>query len=175
MLLVRADLPFKSVADVIAAAHAKPGDLSYGHAGVGTSPHLAGELFKAMAKIDIVAVPYKGGAPALADLIGGHIPLTFNNIPELMGQIEAHTVRPLGVTTAARSPVLPDVPPIADTLPGYDTGVWWGFLGPAGLPADVTAKLAKDCAEVAQLPAVRENSSNSAPPRSAPRPTFLQN
>jgi tripartite-type tricarboxylate transporter receptor subunit TctC len=156
MLMVRADSQFKSVADVIAAARAKPGQLSYGHAGVGTSPHLAGELFKAMAKIDIVAVPYKGGAPVLTDLIGGQIPLSFNNIPESMGQIQGGTVRPLGVTTAARSPVLPNVPPIADTLPGYDTGVWWGFLAPAGLPADVKAKLAKDCAEVAQLPAVRE-------------------
>jgi tripartite-type tricarboxylate transporter receptor subunit TctC len=157
MLLVRADSEFKSVSDVIAAARAKPGQLSYGHAGIGTSPHLAGELFKAMAKIDIVAVPYKGGAPAIADLIGGHIPLTFNNIPESMGQIQAGTVRPLGVTTIARSPVLPNVPTIAEAaLPGYDTGVWWGFLAPAGLPADVKAKLAKDCAEVAQLPAVRQ-------------------
>ena len=157
MLLVRADSPFKSVGDVIAEARAKPGQLSYGHAGNGTSPHLAGELFKYMAKVEITAVPYKGGAPALADLIGGHIPLTFNNIPESMGQIEAGTVRPLGVTTAARSPVLPNVPTIAEAaLPGYDTGVWWGFVAPAGLPADVKAKLAKDCAEVVQIPAVRE-------------------
>jgi len=157
MLLVRADSQFKSVGDVIAAARAKPGQLSYGHAGNGTSPHLAGELFKYMAKVEITAVPYKGGAPALADLIGGHIPLSFNNIPESMGQIQAGSVRPLGVTTAARSPVLPDVPTIAEAaLPGYDTGVWWGFVAPAGLPADVKAKLAKDCAEVVQIPAVQE-------------------
>ncbi len=157
MLLVRADSPFKSVGDVIAAARAKPGQLSYGHAGNGTSPHLAGELFKYMAKVDITAVPYKGGAPALTDLIGGHIPLTFNNIPESIGQIQAGAVRPLGVTTAARSPVLPHVPTIAEAaLPSYDTGVWWGFLAPAGLPADVKAKLAKDCAEVVQVRAVRD-------------------
>ena len=157
MLLVRADSQFKSVGDVIAEARAKPGQLSYGHAGNGTSPHLAGELFKYMAKVEITAVPYKGGAPALADLIGGHIPLSFNNIPESMGQIQAGSVRPLGVTTAARSPVLPDVPTIAEAaLPGYDTGVWWGFVAPAGLPADVKAKLAKDCAEVVQIPAVQE-------------------
>jgi len=156
MLIVRADSEYKTVSDVIAAAKAKPGQLSYGHAGNGTSPHLAGELLKAMARIEITAVPYKGGAPALADLVGGHIPLTVNNIPESMGQIEAHTVRPLGVTTAQRSPVLPDVPAIAETLPGYDTGVWWGFLAPAGLPAGVKQKLALDCAEVAQLPAVRD-------------------
>jgi len=157
MLLVRADSPFKSVGDVIAAARAEPGRLSYGHAGNGTSPHLAGELFKAMAKVDIAAVPYKGGAPSLTDLIGGHIPLSFNNIPESMGQIQAGAVRALGVTTAVRSPVLRNVPTIAEAaLPGYDTGVWWGFLAPAGLPGDVTAKLAKDCAEVVRLPTVHQ-------------------
>jgi tripartite-type tricarboxylate transporter receptor subunit TctC len=156
MLLVRADSPFKSVGDVVAAARANPGQLSYGHAGNGTSPYLSAELFKYMAKIDITSVPYKGGAPVLADLIGGHIPLAFNNIPESLGQVQAGTVRPLGVTTAARSPVLPDVPTIAEAaVPGYDTGVWWGFLAPAGLPVAVKAKLAKDCAEVVQLPAVR--------------------
>jgi tripartite-type tricarboxylate transporter receptor subunit TctC len=156
MLLVRADSPFKSVGDVIAEARAKPGQLSYGHAGNGTSPYLSAELFKYMAKIEITGVPYKGGAPVLTDLIGGHIPLSFNNIPESLGQIQAGAVRPLGVTTAARSPVLPDVPTIAEAaLPGYDTGVWWGFLGPAGLPALVQTKLAKDCAEAAQAPAVR--------------------
>jgi tripartite-type tricarboxylate transporter receptor subunit TctC len=156
VLLVRADSPFKSVGDVITEARAKPGQLSYGHAGNGTSPYLSAELFKYMAKIDITSVPYKGGAPVLADLIGGHIPLAFNNIPESMGQIQAGTVRPLGVTAATRSPVLPDVPTIAEAaVPGYDTGVWWGFLAPAGLPVAVKAKLAKDCAEVIQLPAVR--------------------
>src|ERR1700722_18694261 len=156
MLLVRAESPFKSVSDVIAAARAKPGALSYGHAGNGTSPYLSGELFKYMTKVEITPVPYKGGAPALTDLVGGQIPLTFNNIPESLGQVQAGTVRPLGVTTAERSPVLPNVPTIAEAgVPGYDTGGWWGFLGPAGLPAAVQAKLAKDCAEIIQLPAVR--------------------
>lgn len=157
MLLVRADSPFKSVADVLAAARAKPGALSYGYPGNGTSPHLAGELLKYMAKVEITPVPYKGGAPSLNDLLGGHIPMSINNIPESIGQVRAGAVRPLGVTTAQRSPVLPDVPPIAEAgLPGYDTGVWWGFLAPAGLPARITAKLAKDCAAVVQVPAVRE-------------------
>ena len=157
MLMVRADSAYKSVGDVIAEARAKPGQLSFGHAGNGTSPHLAGELFKYMAKIDITAVPYKGGAPALTDLIGGHIPLTFNNIPEAMGQLQAGAVRALGVTTAVRSPVLRNVPTIAEAgLPGYDTGVWWGFLAPAGIPADVKDKLGKDCAEVVRLPAVHQ-------------------
>jgi tripartite-type tricarboxylate transporter receptor subunit TctC len=158
MLLVRADSALKTVADVLAAARAKPGELSYGYSGNGTSPHLAGELLKYMAKVEIAPVPYKGGAPVLNDLLGGHIPLSFNNIPESIGQVRAGAVRAIAVTTAARSPTLPDVPAIAETpgLAGYDTGVWWGFLAPAGLPADIKAKLATDCAEVVQLPAVKE-------------------
>jgi tripartite-type tricarboxylate transporter receptor subunit TctC len=157
MMLVRADSAFKTIADVIAFARAKPGELSYGHAGNGTSPHLAGELLKHMAKIDMAAVPYKGGAPALNDLLGGHIPLSFNNIPESIAQVRAGSVRALGVTTAVRSPILPDVPTIAESgLPGYDTGVWWGVLAPAGLPPDIKAKLAADCAEAVKTPAVQE-------------------
>src|SRR5215469_14058294 len=148
MALVRSDSPIKSIADLISAARARPGEISYGHAGNGTSPHLAGELLKSMAKIDITPIPYKGGAPALTDLIGGHIPMTFNNIPESIAQITAGTIRPLGVTTATRSPVLPNVPTIAESgLGGFDTGVWWGVLGPAGLTPEVRAKLAKDCSE----------------------------
>ena len=156
MLLVRANSPFKSVGDVIAAARAKPGVLSYGHAGNGTSPYLSGELFKYMAKVEITPVPYKGGAPALIDLIGGQVPMTFNNIPESLGQVQAGAVRPLGVTTAARSPVLPNVPTIAESgVPGYDTGVWWGLFAPAGLPGAIQAKLAKDCADAVQTPGMQ--------------------
>jgi tripartite-type tricarboxylate transporter receptor subunit TctC len=157
MMLVRADSPYRSIAEVLAAAREKPGQLSYGYAGNGTSPHLAGELLKYMTKVAITPVPYKGGAPVLNDLLGGHIPLSFNNIPESIGFVQAGKLRPLGVTTAKRSPVLPDVPTIAESgLPGYDTGVWWGFLAPAGLPAAIKARLAKDCAEVVQIASVRE-------------------
>ena len=135
MLLVRTDLPLRSIADVLSAAREKPGQLSYGYAGNGTSPHLAGELLKYMTKVEITPVPYKGGAPVLNDLLGGHIPMSFNNIPESIGQVQAGKLRPIAVTTAARSPVLPDVPTIAETgLPGYDTGVWWGFLAPPACP-----------------------------------------
>jgi len=157
MALVRSDSPIKSIADLVGAARARPGEISYGHAGNGTSPHLAGELLKSMAKIDITPIPYKGGAPALTDLIGGHIPMTFNNIPESIAHISAGTIRPLGVTTATRSPVLPDVPTIAESgLPGYDTGVWWGFLAPAGLPPEIKARLAKDCAYAVRVSAVHD-------------------
>jgi tripartite-type tricarboxylate transporter receptor subunit TctC len=155
MLLVKTDSPYKTLADMLADARANPGKLSYGHAGNGTSPHLAGELLKALTKVDIAAVPYKGGAPSLADLMGGHIPMTFNNIPETIAQIRAGTVRPLGVTTAARSSVLPDVPSIGESVPSYDTGVWWGVLAPAGLPAPIRDKLAKDVADVLKAPVVK--------------------
>jgi tripartite-type tricarboxylate transporter receptor subunit TctC len=157
LVLVRADSPMKSLADLIALARQKPGQLSYGHAGNGTSPHLAGELLKATAKIDIAAVPYKGGAPALNDLMGGHIPITFNNLPESIGQIQSGAVRPLAVTTIARTPVLPDVPTVAESgLTEYDTGVWWGVLAPAGLPADIQARLSRDCADAMKTQAVKE-------------------
>jgi len=156
VLLVRNDSPFRSVTDVLTAARQRPGYLAYGHAGTGTSPHLAGELLKYMAKVDIRGIPYKGGAPSLNDLIGGHIPLTFNNVPESIAQIKAGSIRALGVTTATRTPVLPDIPTIGEAVPDYDTGVWWGFLGPAGLPEAVQAKLAKDCADAVKAPAVLE-------------------
>src|ERR1700675_799534 len=144
ILLVRADSPFKSLSDMIGQAEAKRGSLSYGDAGTGPSTHLAGELLKNLAKIDIAAIPYKGGAPAINDLLGGQIPLSFNNTPEASGQLEAGTLRALAVTTASRTPFLPNVPAIAETVPGYDTEVWWGLLGPSGLPADLVAKISRD-------------------------------
>ena len=172
MLLVRADSPFKTIADLLAAARAKPGKLSYGHAGNGTSPHLAGELLKYMAKVDIAAVPYKGGAPALNDLMGGHIPMSFNNIPESIAQIRAGTVRPLGVTTATRSPVLPDVPTIAEAgLPGLRHRRVVGRARARRLAGGGQGdKLAKDCAEAVQAPAVKERliSLGAAPIGSTP-------
>jgi tripartite-type tricarboxylate transporter receptor subunit TctC len=156
ILLVRADSPFKTLADVIAQAKAKPGSLSFAHAGTGTSTHLAGELLKDLAKIDIAAIPYKGGAPAINDLLGGQIPLSFNNGPESVGQIAAGTLRALAVTTAARAPFLPDVPSIGETVPGYDTEVWWGLLGPGGMPRELIEKLSHDFVAAVNTEAVKE-------------------
>jgi tripartite-type tricarboxylate transporter receptor subunit TctC len=144
VLLVRADSPFKTLGEMIAATKARPASLSFAHAGTGTSTHLAGELLKSLAKIDLNAIPYKGGAPAINDLLGGQIPMSFNNGPESIGQLQAGTVRALAVTTAARAPFLPDVPSMAEAVPGYDTEVWWGLLGPAGLPPELLAKLSHD-------------------------------
>jgi tripartite-type tricarboxylate transporter receptor subunit TctC len=156
ILLVRADSPFKTVADVIAAARAKPGSLSFAHAGNGTSTHLAGELLKNLAKIDLGAIPYKGGAPAINDLLGGQIPMSFNNGPESVPQIEAGTVRALAVTTGSRAALLPNIPSMAETVPGYDNEVWWGLLGPAGMPADLVAKISQDFVAALNSAAVKE-------------------
>ena len=156
ILLVRADSPFKTLADVIAQARSKPGSLSFAHAGTGTSTHLAGELLKSLARIDMNAIPYKGGAPAINDLLGGQIPMSFNNGPESVGQIEAGTVRALAVTTASRASFLPDVPSMAETVPGYDTEVWWGLLGPAGMTRDLVEKLSHDFVAALNTEAVKE-------------------
>jgi tripartite-type tricarboxylate transporter receptor subunit TctC len=156
ILLVRADSPFKTLGDVIAQARAKPGSLSFGHAGTGTSTHLAGELLKNLARIDLNAIPYKGGAPSINDLLGGQIPMSFNNGPESVGQLEAGTVRALAVTTASRAPFLPTVPGMAETVPGYDTEVWWGLLGPAGMSPDLVAKLAHDFVAALNTEPVKE-------------------
>lgn len=156
ILLVRADSPFRTLGDLIAAARAKPGSLAFGHAGNGTSTHLAGELLKNLAKIDLSPISYKGGAPAINDLLGGQIPISFNNGPESVGQLAAGTVRALAVTTASRAPFLPDVPAIAESVPGYDTEVWWGLLGPAGMPPDLVAKLSHDFVEALNTESVKQ-------------------
>jgi tripartite-type tricarboxylate transporter receptor subunit TctC len=156
ILLVRADSPFKTVADVIAQAKAKPGDLSFAYAGMGTSTHLAGELLMNLAKINLNAIPYKGGAPAINDLLGGQIPLSFNNGPESVGQLQAGTVRALAVTTAKRAPFLPSVPAIGETVPGYDTEVWWGLLGPGNMPRDLVEKLSRDFVAALNTDSVKE-------------------
>jgi tripartite-type tricarboxylate transporter receptor subunit TctC len=172
ILLVRADSPFKTLADLLTQARHKPGGLSYGMAGNGTSTHLAGELLKNLAKVDILAIPYKGGGPAMNDLLGGQIPISFNNGPESIGQISAGTVRALGVTTAKRAAMLPDVPTISEAgVAGYDTGVWWGLLGPANMSPTVVAQLSSDFIAVLKTQAVKDrlNTLGASPIGSLPK------
>jgi tripartite-type tricarboxylate transporter receptor subunit TctC len=109
-----------------------------------------------LAKIDLDAIPYKGGAPAINDLLGGQITMSFNNGPESVGQIAAGTVRALAVTTATRAPFLPEVPSMSETVPGYDTEVWWGLLGPANMPPEVLAKISHDFVAALNTDAVKE-------------------
>src|ERR1700682_638082 len=156
ILLVRADSPLQTLGDMIAQARSKPGSLSFAHSGTGTSTHLAGELLKNLARIDLNPIPYKGGAPAINDLLGGQIPMSFNNAPESVAQLAAGTLRALAVTTAARASFLPDVPSMAETVPGYDTEVWWGLLGPAGMPPDLVDKLSHDFVAALNTDAVKE-------------------
>jgi tripartite-type tricarboxylate transporter receptor subunit TctC len=147
----------KDLKDILATARSKPASLSYGMSGNGTSAHLAGELLNHMAKVKIVAIPYKGGAPALQAVMAGDIPMSFNPLSEVVGQIQGGTVRAVAVTTAQRSPALPDVPTVAEAgVAGYDTTVWWGVLGPAGMPADVVAKIHEDLVVALKDPAVVE-------------------
>jgi tripartite-type tricarboxylate transporter receptor subunit TctC len=171
ILLVRADSPFKTLGDMIAQARSKPGSLSFAHAGTGTSTHLAGELLKSLAKVDLNAIPYKGGAPAINDLLGGQIPMSFNNGPESVGQLEAGTLRALAVTTASRASFLPNVPSMAETVPGYDTEVWWGLLGPAGMPRDLVEQLSHDFVAALNTNSVKERLSKlgAAPIGSSPQ------
>ena len=145
----------KSLQDILAASRAKPGSLSYGMAGNGTSAHLAGELLNHLAKVKIVSIPYKGGAPALQAVMAGDIPISINPLSEAVGQIAGGTVRPVAITSAQRSPVLPEVPTVAEAgVPGYDTSVWWGFLGPAGMPPALVTKIHEDLATALKDPAV---------------------
>lgn len=131
---VNPSLPVKSVAEFIAYAKANSGRVNLASAGIGTTPHLAGELFRMMAGIDLVHVPYRGGAPALVDLLGGQVQVLFDPIPASLGYIRDGKLRALGVTTAVRSEVLPSVPPVAETLPGYEASNWWGLCAPKDTP-----------------------------------------
>ena len=154
-IVVSKTSPLKDLGELLASARAKPEALSYGMSGNGTSAHLAGELLNYMAKTKILAIPYKGGAPALTAVIAGEIPMSVNPLPEVVGQLEGNAVRALAVTTAQRSKALPDVPTVAEAgLPGYDASVWWGFLGPAGMAPELVAKINADLAAALKDPVV---------------------
>lgn len=141
MLAVNTAIPARTVAELIAYAKANPGKLTYISAGSGTSPHMAGELLRTMAGIDIVHVPYKNITQGFADLFGGQVSMIFYHVPVIYPHVKDGRLRALGVATRTRTPLAPDVPPIGDTLPGYDLRPWWGVSGPAGLPAEVVQKL----------------------------------
>jgi tripartite-type tricarboxylate transporter receptor subunit TctC len=142
VLVVNPTLPAKSVRELIGLARAKPGSLNFGSAGNGASQHLSAELFKVLAGVDMVHVPYKGTTPALADLLAGQVQLAFDNIPALLPHIQSGKLRALAVTSAARSQALPDLPTVAETgLPGYDASVWFGVFVPAGTPRPVINRL----------------------------------
>jgi tripartite-type tricarboxylate transporter receptor subunit TctC len=144
ILLVHPSLPVKNVPDLIAHAKANPGKLSYGSGGIGASHHLYGELFNSLTGTKMTHVPYKGTAPALNDLIAGHIQVLFADAPPALPQVKAGKVRAIGVTTAKRMAVAPDIPPVADTVKEFDTAPWQMLMAPAGTPKPVIEKLHKE-------------------------------
>jgi tripartite-type tricarboxylate transporter receptor subunit TctC len=146
MLVTPASLPFKTLKEFIAGVKAKPGEFNFGSAGPGTQPHMAFELFRVMAGLDMQHVPYKGIAPALNGVIAGQVSAIIINPLSAKSQIEAGNVRGLGISSATRSSIMPDISAIAEAVPGYEAIQWYGLFAPAGTPAPIVAKLHKEIA-----------------------------
>jgi len=157
LLVVHPSVPARSVKELLALARARPGQLISASAGVGTSNHLSLVLFTSLAKVDIIHVPYKGAAPAVADTVGGHAHMTFAPAPASLGLVQAKRLRALAVTTAQRFSGLPDIPTIAESgVPGYELTSWVGFLAPAATPRPVIARIHATLLEALRTPAVRD-------------------
>jgi len=156
VLVVNPAVPARSVKELIALAKASPGKYTYGSSGVGSSSHLAGVMLESLTDIRLTHVPYKGSAPAVTDLIGGRIDMMIDNIPSHVEFAKAGKVRPLGVSGTKTSPLFPGVPTIAQAgVPNYDVTIWYGILGPSGMPDDVVQKVAGAVRQVLQEPALR--------------------
>lgn len=157
LVVVKPKSQIRSIADLIAAATADPGKLTFGTYGVGTSAHLAGELFKNMAKVNLTAVPYKGAAPAITDLIGGQIDVMFTTVASAASLVDSGQLRALAVTSAERSPAFPQLPTVAESgVPGYAAESWYGLFAPAGTPADIIARLNASAALAVQSEAFKK-------------------
>jgi tripartite-type tricarboxylate transporter receptor subunit TctC len=144
IILLHPSMPVKTVPELIAYARANPGKVNMASAGNGSAPHMAGELFKMMAGVNMVHVPYRGQGPALTDLLGGEVQVLFATAPGTTDYIASGKLRALAVTTAARAQVVPDLPPVGDFVPGYETSQWYGMCAPAKTPADIIGKLNKE-------------------------------
>jgi len=157
VLVVNPSVPAKTTKELIAYAKANPGKLTYGSAGMGTAHHLIGELFNLRAGVEIVHVPYKGSAPAIADLIGGQVSIMYDTVASCLPHVKSGKLRPLAVATARRSVALPDVPTIAESaLPGFEVTTWFGALAPAKTPPDVVARLNAEMVKILAMPDVRK-------------------
>jgi tripartite-type tricarboxylate transporter receptor subunit TctC len=157
VLVVHPSLGINSVQELIARAKAKPGTVFFGSSGNGSTNHLAGELLKSMTGIDIVHVPYKGAAPAMNDLVAGHIPMMFDNIPAVLPQVRAKTINAIAVAGSRRASALPDVPTVAESgVPGFEASAWFGLVAPAKTPAPILAKLESDVETVLKMPDVQK-------------------
>jgi len=157
ILVVNNDVPVKSVKELIDAAKAKPGAISYGSTGSGSSNHLSMELFRLMTGTSLIHVPYKGSAPMVADLLGGHVQVAFDNVPNVISQIKAGKLRGLAVTSPGRDPSIPELPTVAEAgVPGYEVGVWFGIVAPAATPPDVLARLNAELDKILAMPDVKQ-------------------
>jgi tripartite-type tricarboxylate transporter receptor subunit TctC len=157
VLVVNPSLPVKSVAELVALAKAKPNSLSYASTGNGSSNHISMELFKSLAGVEIVHIPYKGSGPAVTDLLGGQVQLMFDNAPNVMPQVKAGKLRALGMSSAKRSSFAPDIPTVAESgVPGYEVAVWFGLVAPAGTPREIVQKLNAEAMRILAMPDVRE-------------------
>ena len=157
VLVVNAELPARSVAELIALAKAQPGSLDFASGSTGSTGHLAGELFKQLTGTDMVHVPYKGAAPAVADLIAGRVHLMFDNLASALPNIQAGKVRALAVTTARRSSFLPQLPTLDESgLKGFDMTTWWGLMAPAKTPQPIVDRLAAEAAKARDAPDLHE-------------------
>jgi tripartite-type tricarboxylate transporter receptor subunit TctC len=157
LLVVNPGLPVKSVKELIALAKSKPGKLNYASAGNGSSNHLSMELFKSLTGVDIVHVPYKGSAPAVTDLIGGHVDLMFDNVPNVLQQVGAGKLHALAVSSKQRSPFVKELPTVAEAgVPGFDVSVWFGVVAPAGTPQSIIAKLNAELNRIFKLAGISQ-------------------
>ena len=144
MLIAGHHLKVNSVAELIAYGKANKGKLTFASSGVGTSIHLSGELFKKLTGIEMTHVPYRGSAPAIQDIMGGRIDIMFDNITSSLAQVRGGTLKGLAITTAKRSPFAPELPPVADAVPGFDVSSWFAFFAPKKVPEAIIAKIAAD-------------------------------
>jgi tripartite-type tricarboxylate transporter receptor subunit TctC len=156
VMAINPGVPAKTVPEFIAYTKANPGKVNMASSGIGTSVHLSGELFKKMTGADMTHVPYKGAGPALSELLAGQVQVIFDNLPSSIQHIRAGKLRALGVTTAVRSPALPDVPPIAESVPGYEASAWFGMGAPKGTPPEVIAILNRAINDAFADPGMRE-------------------
>ena len=156
VMVANPSLPARNVSELIALARSQPGKINYSSSGPGGAPHLAGELFKSMAKVDLVHVPYKGSAPSFQDLLGGQVSLTCDSLVQALPYIRDGRLVALAVLGATRSPLLPDVPTVGETVPGYELTNWFGLVAPAATPGAIVARVHADVVKVLKDPAIAD-------------------
>lgn len=167
LLIAHPSLPARSVKELIALARARPGQINYASVGQGSPNHMGMEMLKAMAGVNMVHIPYKGTAPAVTDIIAGHVSLMFNSMPSVLPQVKAGRLRALAVGSAKRSPAVPDIPAVAETVPGFDYVTWYGLFAPAATPKEIISRLNAELVRMLAEPELAQRfASQGAEPRS---------